>query len=66
MSGIDPMVAAAVSMKQQNVREAVGYGVLKMALNRVEEQGTQITEMMDSGTGVSLDSNLGNLLDIIA
>ena len=63
---VDAMVSAAVSMKAASVREQFTMGVTKMALDRMEQTGEAITDMMDSGSAVSMDPNLGNLLDISA
>lgn len=66
--GIEPMVQAAMAMKAGAVREQIGMGVAKLALDRMEQTGQDITEMMASGSAsapaVSLDPNLGSLLDI--
>ena len=65
--GIDPMVAMAVGMKAMTVKEQFSMGVTKMALDRMEQTGQDITEMMESsvsGAVVSLDPSLGSLVDI--
>ncbi len=66
--GIDPMVSMAVNMKQQALRDNVNMGVMKMALDQMQQSGQDVLEMMDDGgasaPNVSLDPALGGLLDI--
>lgn len=66
--GIEPMVSAAMAMKAGSVREQIGISVAKLALDRMEQTGQDINEMISSGSASapagSLDPNLGSLLDI--
>ena len=64
---INSMVAMAVEMKAQSVREQFSIGVAKIALDRMEQTGQAITEMIEDcgdGVAVSLDPSLGNIIDI--
>jgi len=60
--GIDPIVDMAISMKFQSVREQAGFQVAKLALDMMEQTGGDIAKLLESG--VSLDPNLGNMIDI--
>ncbi len=65
--GIDPMVRMAVDMKQQTLRDGVNMGVMKMALDQMQQSGQGVLELMGdsaSAPSVSMDPALGNLLDI--
>ena len=67
--GLDPIVSMAVSMKQQNLRENMTMGVMKMALDQMESSGQNVLEMMSGSAAspsVSLDPSLGSLVDISA
>lgn len=57
------MDIAALSMviSQSKVQEAAGISVMKMAMNRGKESGTQMIEMMQS---LAVDTNLGQNLDV--
>ena len=63
---VDSIVNMAVNMQTQSLKEQLSIGVTKMALDRMEQTGQDIMEMMDSGGAVSLDPSLGNLVDISA
>ncbi len=67
--GVDPIVSLAVGMKQQSLKEAASFGVAKLALEQMEQSGKDIVEMLGGSgsnvsTAVSLDVNLGRLVDI--
>ncbi len=63
--GVDATVSMAIAMQQQSLREQVSFGVTKMAIDRMEQFGQDITQMMDE-SAIAVDPNLGNLVDIIA
>lgn len=60
---LDSMINATLSMRSQSVREQFSYGVVKMAMDQMEQTGTEIIDLLDDAP-VSLDPNLGNLIDI--
>jgi len=62
---LDSMINATISMRNQAVREQFSMGVTKMAMDRMEQSGQEILEMMGgSAAPVSLDPNLGSMIDI--
>lgn len=63
---LDSMINATLSMRSQAVKEQFSFGVAKMAMDQMEQSGQDILEMM-GGSGaapVSLDPNLGSMIDI--
>jgi hypothetical protein len=62
---IDSVVHMAMAMKYQSAREGASMRVAKMALERMEQTGRDVGELLGAADApLSLDPDLGNLLDI--
>lgn len=61
---LESMINATISMRNQAVKEQFSIGVTRMAMDMEEQSGQEILKMMDGAAPVSLDPNLGNMIDI--
>ena len=58
------IAALSMGMSQMQVAQQASVSVMKMAIDTGTEQMTEMVEMVESSTGPSPDSNIGQLLDV--